>query len=199
VAPVEVERLTHEAIRTGAWRSPEASRALAAAPAARTPAPLQASAPSPAVAQQASSQQVASQQAAPQQPAAAQPAVTPPELPAGGVSTVAIAPSTDAPAPPSAADDDAVDAPRAPARPIAAAEPGFWLQLGAFRERDGAFDFQRKVERELDWLAPLMAVFIDRGLHRLQAGPYPSRAEAAGAAERLRVALQLVPLIVERR
>ena len=69
----------------------------------------------------------------------------------------------------------------------------------AFRERDGAFDFQRKVEREVEWLTPLMAVFTDRDLHRLQAGPYPSRADAAGAADQVRSALQLVPLIVERR
>jgi rare lipoprotein A len=84
-------------------------------------------------------------------------------------------------------------------RPIASATPGFWLQLGAFRERDGAFDFQRKVERDLDWLAPMMTVFADRDLHRLQAGPYPSRVDAAGAAERVRSALLLVPMIVERR
>ena len=85
------------------------------------------------------------------------------------------------------------------ALPIALAGPGYWLQLGAFRERDGAFDFQRKVEREVEWLTPLMAVFTDRELHRLQAGPYASRADAAGAAEQVRNALQLVPLIVERR
>ena len=84
-------------------------------------------------------------------------------------------------------------------RPIALAAPGFWLQLGAFRERDGALDFQRKVERELDWLAPSLAVFTDRDLHRLQAGPYRTRADAGSAADRVRADLQLVPLIVERR
>jgi rare lipoprotein A len=93
----------------------------------------------------------------------------------------------------------AADTMPASARPLAAASPGFWMQLGAFRERDGAFDFQRKVERELDWLAPRLAVFVDRELHRLQAGPYATRSEAGSAAERLRSELQLVPLIVERR
>ncbi len=93
--------------------------------------------------------------------------------------------------------DDEVS--RAAARPITMAAPGFWLQLGVFRERDGALDFQRKVERELDWLAPSLAVFTDRDLHRLQAGPYRTRADAGGAADRLRAELQLVPLIVERR
>ena len=60
-------------------------------------------------------------------------------------------------------------------------------------------DFQRKLEREVDWLAPLMAVFTDRSVHRLQAGPYRTRSEATSAAERIRSALQLVPVIVERR
>ncbi len=179
VAPVELERITLDDIRTGAWRDRADGRALAAAPAAGIPAPV---------------------------PAATAPAAAAalPGLPAdasnGSGAVVAVAPgATDTmptPSPPPATLDDA---PRAPARPIALAAPGYWLQLGAFRERDGALDFQRKVERELDWLAPMMAVFTDRDLHRLQAGPYPTRAEVQDAAERLRLALQLVPLVVERR
>jgi rare lipoprotein A len=173
VTPVEVERITHEAIRTGAWKQ-DGARALAAAP----PAARVTTVPAPAA-----------------QPPVVPPTVSPPEVPSGTVGAVTTPPASE----PSAAPDDA--APEAPrtARPIALAAPGYWLQLGAFRERDGAFDFQRKVEREVEWLAPQMAVFTDRDLHRLQAGPYASRAEAAGAAEQVRGALQLVPLIVERR
>jgi len=44
-----------------------------------------------------------------------------------------------------------------------------------------------------------MAIFDERKLHRLQAGPYASRADALGAAGRLRGTLQLVPTIVERK
>jgi rare lipoprotein A len=178
VAPVEVERLTHDAIRTGSWRH-DGPRALAAAPPAARGAVVQPPLPAPAA----------------QQPVAP-PSVSPPEVPAGAVTAVAITPSTE---PDSAASDDLVPEPARTARPIALAAPGYWLQLGAFRERDGAFDFQRKVEREVDWLAPLMAVFADRDLHRLQAGPYASRSDATDAAEQVRSALQLVPLIVERR
>jgi len=179
VAPVEVERITQEAIRTGAWRAGSEARAMAAAPA-----------PVPAVAATTS---------APMVPPP--PAVSAPDVPAGATTTVAIAPSP-------SASDGALDAspalddegsPRAPPRPIAMAATGFWLQLGAFRERDGALDFQRKVERELDWLAPTLAVFNDRDLYRLQAGPYRTRTDAGGAADRVRTELQLVPLIVERR
>jgi peptidoglycan lytic transglycosylase len=181
VAPVEVERITQEAIRTGAWRSGSEGRAVATAPPA---APT-----------------IASTTTAPVAMVAPPPMVSAPEVPTGAITTVAITPSSsavDAGAPDnSPALDDEV--PHAPPRPIAMAAPGFWLQLGAFRERDGALDFQRKVERELDWLAPSLAVFTDRDLHRLQAGPYRTRADASGAADRLRAELQLVPLIVERR
>jgi rare lipoprotein A len=76
---------------------------------------------------------------------------------------------------------------------------GYWVQLGAFRERGGAENFQQRVGTELDWLAPLMAVFADASLFRLQAGPYPTRSDAQGAAQRVREALSLVPVVVERK
>ncbi|HSN32507.1 MAG TPA: septal ring lytic transglycosylase RlpA family protein [Ideonella sp.] len=88
-------------------------------------------------------------------------------------------------------------APAAPA-PSAAPTTGYWVQLGAFRQRAGAESFQQQVAAELAWIAPLLAVFDEPALHRLQAGPYASRGEASGVAERLRAALSLVPVIVER-
>jgi rare lipoprotein A len=130
LAPVELERITFEDIRSGAWR--------------RDAPPL----PGPA------------------------PVATP------------VPPEAD-------------PVPAAPAFTVSAR--GFWVQLGAFRERGGAEDFQRRVMNEHDWLAPLLAVFADLPLYRLQAGPYPSRDDARGAAEQIRSALRLVPVIVERR
>jgi rare lipoprotein A len=172
VAPVEVERITHDAIRSGAWKQ-DGTRALAsiAPPAARVSA------------------------APVTQPPVPPPSVSPPDVPAGTVTTMPVTPAAE----PAPSVDDPAPEPARSTRPIALAAPGFWLQLGAFRERDGAFDFQRKVEREVDWLAPLLAVFTDRDLHRLQAGPYASRGDANGAADRLRAELQLVPLVIERR
>jgi rare lipoprotein A len=76
---------------------------------------------------------------------------------------------------------------------------GFWIQLGAFKQRDGALDYQHRLLDEAPWLAPLMAVFADHGLNKLQAGPYRSRDDARSAAERVRATLQLVPTIVEKR
>jgi len=42
-------------------------------------------------------------------------------------------------------------------------------------------------------------VFADTSQYRVQAGPFTSRDQAEGAALRLRTALALVPLVVERR
>ncbi len=114
-------------------------------------------------------------------------------------SAVAIAPSV-APVSPDVAVPAPTFEPEAAAlRPLASAPKGFWIQLGAFRQRDGAESFQRRVADELEWLSPRLAVFVDTPLFRLQAGPYASREEAREGAERVREALQLVPLIVERR
>jgi rare lipoprotein A len=159
VAPVELERITFDDIRTGAWRREDASTAVVQAPA---PVPAEDSSAPAAIASD------------PLTVAAA----------AGDV------PAIPEPAP-------VADAP--PARAPSAATRGFWIQLGAFRQRSGAETFQRHVAADLDWLAPLLEVFSDVSLFRLQAGPYPSRDEARAGAERVRDALQLVPVIVERR
>ena len=159
VAEVEVERITHEQIRTGSWRRPG------------NPAP---DAPSAA------------------EPPKEQLAAAPIEVPA--------APQ---PTPPAAVAEPTASPVAPPPAPVATAETaapgGFWLQLGAFRQRDGAEQFQRRVSEEADWLAPLLAVFSEPSLFRLQAGPYPSRTEAQSALERVRDVLKLVPVIVERR
>ena len=161
VAPVELQRITFDDIRTGAWRRDGPVLASVAAPvvvaemaplATRAPAPVQALAPLPA------------------EPVPA-PAAT------------ALASVSDAPS----------------ARAYTGSARGFWVQLGAFRQQDGAETFRRRVATDVDWLTPLLAVFADASVYRLQAGPYPSRDEARTVAERVRDALQLVPLIVERR
>ncbi len=149
VAPVEVDRITFESIRTGSWRPAAADRSFAQA---ADPAPDG----SDPIAEFARRIETA-------------PAAVP------------------APDPPAAA------------TPAAASAGGFWVQLGAFRERDGAAAFRQQVAREADWLAPLLAIFDERSVHRLQAGPYANRSDASAAAERVRTLLQLTPTIVERR
>lgn len=103
-------------------------------------------------------------------------------------------PSTDAAA--AAATTAPAEAPR---RAYTVAARGYWVQLGAFRDRAGAETLQRQVASELDWLAPLLAVFNEAAVHRVQAGPYPSRSEAGSALVRIQEALRLTPVVVERR
>ncbi|MDP9045744.1 MAG: septal ring lytic transglycosylase RlpA family protein [Pseudomonadota bacterium] len=189
VAPVELERITFDDIRTGAWRHGTAAPSFASAAASvTTPVPTPAPAPSPA--------------SAPASPAA--PAV--PTEAMGSVvaldGTVPVEMSEAARISPAATDGIATAPPRM-SDPILrrddTASPGYWVQLGAFRARDGAESFLQQVSADLAWIAPLLGIFSDASVYRLQAGPYPNRGEARAAAERVRTGLKLMPVIVERR
>jgi rare lipoprotein A len=168
VGPVELERITTDEIRTGAWRR-EGDGATRIAAARTSPAMV-----------------------APVAPVAPESVSVAP----ADVAMVSLSPMPSASSPVPSAVDSAV-----PVRPSSDAARGFWIQLGAFRERDGAQSFQRHVGADNDagWLAPLLATFADAALFRVQAGPYPSRDEAEGAATRVRSSLGIVPMIVERR
>ena len=171
VAPVELQRITFDDIRTGAWRRDGDAVVQVVArsvvePVAAVPVPV----PVPVLA----------------------PMPVPAPMPASEPPSQSAVVASIAPAPASVADAPAARAFTTPAR-------GFWVQLGAFRARDGAEGFQQRVAAEMDWLSPLLAVFADAAIFRLQAGPYPSRDEARGVAERVRDGLKLVPVIVERR
>jgi rare lipoprotein A len=127
-------------------------------------------------------------------------ATTPPQVPTAAATLVAAAPADAAAA--GTASAVVVDAP-APAQPSASrgasAAPGYWVQLGAFRQPQGAFELRRMLTRELAWLEPWLAIFEDDMLFRLQAGPYASRTEAQGTAERIRGSSVTQPMVVQRR
>ena len=171
VAPVELERITFDDIRTGAWRRDGASVLAAAAP------------PAPAL--------------------AAAPAATPAATPARVAETAAAPGPPDASAVAFAASIPQLDfvAARADEAAALAAPParGFFVQLGAFTQREAAQGRQRQVASELGWLAPALVIVGDAAVFRLQAGPYPSRDAARNVAERVRDGLRRVPMIVERR
>ena len=172
VTPVEVERITYEDIRTGAWQRRDEGTRLALARDGRsgaTPGPGTLPGGSMAPAAGSGASPVASTVALPQD-------LTP-------------APAIEAAGPPIA---EGGSAPKA-------ASKGFWVQLGAFSRMDGAEAFRQRLSQELDWLSPLLAIFKEAQTHRLQAGPYASREDARTAAERMRQALALTPMIVERR
>lgn len=167
VAPVELQRITFDEIRTGAWRRGGEGEPVQVA--ARGGA--EATVPAAAIVPISTA------------PASAEAAPVASTEPAGALADPAAVPVADAPA----------------ARAFTTPARGFWVQLGAFRARDGAESFQQRVAAEMDWLSPLLAVFSDAALFRLQAGPYPSRDEARSVAERVRDGLKLVPVVVERR
>jgi rare lipoprotein A len=187
VAPVELERITFDEIRTGAWRGGAAQVARAGPAAGETASPARVA----PVTVDVPAQDVAF--------AAAAQVVAPP-LAAATLSLAAAPPPTAVAAPATVA-AAAIDARPRLGRAPADAARGFWVQLGAFRERDGAESFRRRVgaDAESSWLEPLLAIFGDASLYRVQAGPYPSRDDAEAAAERARSAVGVVPIVVERR
>lgn len=178
VSPVQIERLTHEEIRSGRWRRDAAD-----------PAPTDEDAV-----------------LAFARPAAAPKPAPPPAEPAPAV----VSPAVVAAAAPALA---AEAAPAEPPPPAAAALPitqettqakipgavGFWVQLGAFRAHDSAVSMRRQVAERFELLGPLLTIFNEGALHRLQAGPYRSRDDAAQVAQRLRELMPVSPVIVQRR
>ncbi|RZL11780.1 MAG: septal ring lytic transglycosylase RlpA family protein [Rubrivivax sp.] len=101
--------------------------------------------------------------------------------------------------PDAGADADAAPTPEGRAQAYTPGSKGYWVQLAAFRQRQGVDDFQKRVAQEMDHLAPLLAVYQDAGMYRLQAGPYGQRDQAQDVARRMRDVLQLEPMVVERR
>jgi len=220
VAPVEIERITNEDIRTGAWRR-DAGTAYASASQVAVPPPPQRMAAAPVSVPAAWVAPVAMDAAtpastmpvAPQTPMASMgPRATAEPVPQAPSSTATAEPETASPRQPIMVTDLAPMAPLtapppAPAAASTATAPssssaaaaGFWVQLGAFRERDGAESLQNQAARGLPALAPQLRVFSEAGTHRLQAGPFPSRSAAGEAVTQLRESLRISPMVVERR
>ena len=94
--------------------------------------------------------------------------------------------------PPQAPDDD-------PATIATDAAAGWWLQLGAFRDRDGALQLQRLLTRETPWLAAQLMLQDDGEWLRVRAGPWARRDDAEQAAARLANALPLQGLVIRAR
>jgi rare lipoprotein A len=141
VAPVEIQRLTFDEIRSGGWRREPDDPVLAA--------------PAPAVGE--------------------------PAQPSTGTLRTPIPPAA------SPSDDQA-----------RAASKGLWVQIGAFRVLESAVALKEQVTEEWAEAAPLVTTFRDRGLHRVQVGPFSSAESAQAAADRLGGMLGLKPVLVRR-
>ena len=225
VAPVEIERITYEDIRTGAWTrdrdtlSPDpkvapdtpvyAAATPSGAPDLTTTAQLRPPVnPVPAQVPTQVPTQVPAQ--VPTQVPAQVSAQVP--LPDAGMTPIpitALPPGSDLP-PSGQSKADAMATATAgaiaatdpqapvPALQIAAAQ-GYWLQFGAFSRMEGAEQLRERFTRGMEELAPMLTIFKDKNLHRLQAGPFASREDARAAADRVRTSMALTPILVERR
>jgi len=153
-AQVELERLTFDDIRTGAWRRASGANMLASAErAAMAPDPLDSLA------------------------AGTQPAAVTPPADTSSASRV----------------DESVG------RAYTRAARGYWVQLAALSKREGVDKLQQRIHDELSGLAPLLAVFKEASMFRLQIGPYASREQAQHAAHQVREHLSINPMVIERR
>jgi rare lipoprotein A len=75
---------------------------------------------------------------------------------------------------------------------------GIFLQLGAFSLSENAENLKNHLLRELDWLSDLVFIHYANNLHRLQAGPYPTREAAQQVAARIHTTLGYTPTLVMR-
>ena len=166
-AEVEIERLTFDQIRTGAWR--------------RTPV-------------EGEGTQLAV--ATPESPDDPIMSVVPKAAPTSVVAPVDLAPDSEPVQQVSRATPAVKEGQARAYTPYA---KGFWVQLAALGKRDSVDRLQQKVASDLTALLPLLAVFHEAPYFKLQVGPYGSRDEAMAAAQQARDALQLAPLVVERR
>ena len=95
----------------------------------------------------------------------------------------------------------AANTPAAPAPvavPVSSEAGGIFVQLGAFSAEENADAFLRKMRMDLGWLAGSMQLYRGESLYKVRAGPYPSRAEAERAAERIRQELGFTPFVLNR-
>ncbi len=78
-----------------------------------------------------------------------------------------------------------------------AASGNVYLQLGAFRFRQGAENFLAKMRNELGDAGKQLVLFEKDGLVRVHYGPYPTKDEARAVAERLQGQLGFKPIVSE--
>ncbi|MBM3345358.1 MAG: septal ring lytic transglycosylase RlpA family protein [Betaproteobacteria bacterium] len=83
--------------------------------------------------------------------------------------------------------------------PVASDRRGIFLQLGAFGARANAGNLTTRIQREFgdaDWMKAGIGIELRGSLHRVQIGPYASRAEANAAVEKIREAVEIRPVVV---
>ena len=82
-----------------------------------------------------------------------------------------------------------------PALILASSGAGHYLQLAAFSVPENAQRFMERTQAQLASLNATLTITNVNNLFRIQAGPYPSRAEALEAAERIGQVLGATPIL----
>ena len=82
--------------------------------------------------------------------------------------------------------------------PVSAESRGIFVQLGAFSVAENAEQFLRKLRIDLGWLSGAMSLYQGDGLYKVHAGPYASREQAEGVAERVRQELGFRAFVLNR-
>ncbi|SDZ76666.1 septal ring lytic transglycosylase RlpA family protein [Nitrosospira multiformis] len=80
----------------------------------------------------------------------------------------------------------------------AAVPAGIYLQLGAFNAYDNADNFVVRMRNELPSLMTSLDIVAKDGLFKVHAGPYPDRALARKAADKIAEALSIKPVLLMR-
>jgi rare lipoprotein A len=184
-AQVEIERLTFDEIRTGAWKR---GTVMDADTAVAVSVPLSSPSSSPPASEPAGEDPILM---------AAAKGVSPADpIQIGELSA---APPASGPQVVSTAVPAAAPVKEGQSRAYTPFAKGFWVQLAALGKREGVDSLQQRVASEMGSLTPLLAVFHEPPYFKLQVGPYGSRSEAMAAAQQAKEAMQLAPMVVERR
>ncbi|HVY08340.1 MAG TPA: septal ring lytic transglycosylase RlpA family protein [Burkholderiales bacterium] len=126
-----------------------------------------------------------------------QPSAEPPaSVPEPAAPSAAAPTSTAAAAPPPVVASAPAPDPQTPA--VAAETGGIYVQLGAFSVAQNAEAFLRKMRLDLGWLSSNMNVYKNGKLYRVHAGPYASREEANGVAQRVQKELGFKALVLDK-
>jgi rare lipoprotein A len=81
---------------------------------------------------------------------------------------------------------------------LAAERAGVYVQLGAFGTKRNAHVFLTRLQTQMTWLAPSLAVYAQDGVYRVHAGPYTDPVEASYVASRIEQAVEVKPVVITR-
>jgi rare lipoprotein A len=95
-----------------------------------------------------------------------------------------------------AMDSAAVASPQASSAAAKPAQPGYYLQLGAYGHDGKAEEMSERLKKS--GMSQALEVVHAGPVNRLYSGPYETRAMAQAAARRLPAALRLKPIVVKR-